>query len=565
MAMRQLVSRLGLLFLLLLHLVTWCSSHAPASPLNVRVESRDLLTQLRWEPADVNPATSSVTYRVESKLYGRAHWRTVCAATTETWCDVSSALRHPGDRYQLRVRATVSSSSPGASPISLPWVVVEVLPLETTVLSAPTVTVTLHKRLTVQEEEEAGGDEEEECRVEDEDTEDDDDDYDDDYADDYDDDDDDDDVADDADRVNTHHGDDDDDHHHGDDDDDDDDDGVDRVNTHHGVDEHDEDDHEDEEEEEEEEEWWELSVAVSMTSGWRRRMARSDVVHHQQAEVFTRGGTTITERFVGCRFRHAVPPPRGATEYCVRVRIVADYPRWKTGEWSPPSCVSVPPPHSVVAAAPISMLATGDAVSEGDTAMLRCTASDNPDLDPIQWSNPHGHTLYFQSVKAHTDPRVSLLHWSSTRLDLAISRVSTLDQGVYSCSLFSLGTPTANALLTVSINTTNTTTTPTTTPTHHQHHHHSYHHPPHHHHPHHLLHHPHHPHHHHPHHPHHPHHHHLLLLHALDVDADGDADGGGAVSGALPAGHRVGHLERRRQASRRRRRPEPGPREAADE
>ncbi|XP_075918764.1 uncharacterized protein LOC142920182 [Petromyzon marinus] len=138
MAMRQLVSRLGLLFLfLLLHLVTWCSSHASASPLNVRVESRDLLTQLRWEPADVNPATSSVTYRVESKLYGRAHWRTICAATTETRCDVSSALRHPGDRYQLRVRATVSSSSPVASPISLPWVVVEVLPLKTRGGGAP--------------------------------------------------------------------------------------------------------------------------------------------------------------------------------------------------------------------------------------------------------------------------------------------------------------------------------------------------------------------------------------------------------------------------------------------
>ncbi|XP_061437717.1 uncharacterized protein LOC133362782 [Lethenteron reissneri] len=102
-----------------------------------------------------------------------------------------------------------------------------------------------------------------------------------------------------------------------------------------------------------------------------------------------------------------------------------------------------------VRAAPLFVWATGDTVSEGDTATLRCTVSDNPDSDPIQWSNPHGHTLYFESVKALMDPRVSLLHWSSTRLDVTISRVSTRDQGLYSCSLFSLGTPTAYASLTV--------------------------------------------------------------------------------------------------------------------
>ncbi|XP_075916002.1 uncharacterized protein LOC142910200 [Petromyzon marinus] len=319
MAMRQLVSRLGLLFLLLLllllHLVTWCSSHAPASPLNVRVESRDLLTQLRWDPADVNSATSSVTYRVESKRYGRAHWRTVCAATTKTRCDVSSALRHPGDRYQLRVRATVSLSSPVAAPISLPWVVVEVLPLKTTVLSAPTVTVMLHKNATVEEEGGDGGEEKEECGSEGEDEvyKDDDDGYD---NDDYDDDDEG--VGADGDGAD---GDGDDDEYY--DDDDDDDEGEPKA--------------------------WELSVGVSMRSGWRRRMAQCDVLYHLQAEVSTRRGVTSTERFVGCRYRHAVPPPGDKDEYCVRVRVVARYPRWKTGEWSPPSCVSVPPPHSAVA------------------------------------------------------------------------------------------------------------------------------------------------------------------------------------------------------------------------
>ncbi|XP_075917444.1 uncharacterized protein LOC142915554 isoform X1 [Petromyzon marinus] len=41
--------------------------------------------------------------------------------------------------------------------------------------------------------------------------------------------------------------------------------------------------------------------------------------------------------------------PGREDEYCVRMRMVADLPRWKAGEWSPLSCVSVPPPHSTVA------------------------------------------------------------------------------------------------------------------------------------------------------------------------------------------------------------------------
>ncbi|XP_075917866.1 uncharacterized protein LOC142916606 [Petromyzon marinus] len=309
----------------------------------------------------------------------------------------------------------------------------------------------LHKKVTVDE---AGG--EEECRVEDDDDGDSegrggDDDHDDDGDRGGDDDHDD---YDDRDDDGDHDDDDRDDDDHDDDDDRDDDDYRD-VDGHH------------DDRDEGEAEWWELSVGVSMRSGWRRRMERHDVLYHLQAEVSTRGGTTSTERFVGCRYRHTVPPLRGAAEYCIRVRIVADYPRWKTGEWSPMSCVSFPPPHSAMAGPPISVWATGDAVSEGDTATLRCGVSQNPDSDPIQWSNPHGQTLYFQTVKAHTNPRVSLLHWSSTRLDLTISCVSTLDQGVYSCSLFSLGTPMAYALLTVGATTatTITTTTPTTAPT----------------------------------------------------------------------------------------------------
>ncbi|XP_075917819.1 uncharacterized protein LOC142916578 isoform X2 [Petromyzon marinus] len=385
---RLLQAQLLLLLQLLPGASGWPPATAPPSPMNVRVQSRDLLSTLCWEdggdttgniPPLVQPSTINfynttssskllnVTYRVEYKLYGEARWRSVCAVTAETRCDVSSALRLPGHRYYLRVRSTISSSpSPQSSPLSSPWVVLELLPLKTTVLSAPTVTLMLHKKVTVDE---AGG--EEECRVEDDDDGDSegrggDDDHDDDGDrggdDDHDDDDDRDDDGD-------HDDDDRDDDDHDDDDDRDDDDYRD-IDGHH------------DDREEGEAEWWELFVGVSMRSGWRRRMERRDVLYHLQAEVSTRGGTTSTERFVGCRYRHTVPPLRGAAEYCIRVRIVADYPRWKTGEWSPMSCVSFPPPHSTMGP-PISVWATGDAVSEGDTATLRCGVSQNPDSDPI--------------------------------------------------------------------------------------------------------------------------------------------------------------------------------------
>ncbi|XP_075916051.1 uncharacterized protein LOC142910231 isoform X2 [Petromyzon marinus] len=213
MAMSKLY-KLGLLFpfilplLLLHHHPVTCSSHAPLFPLNVRLESRDLLATLYWDPVEAAPSgdggdrpplvdpftinstttttTNStflnVTYTVQSKLFRRARWQTVCAATTETRCDVSSALDDPGGRYLLR------------------------------------------------------------------------------------------------------------------------------------------------------------------------------------------------ERFIGCRYQHQMMLlPGREDEYCVRVRMVADFPRWKAGEWSPLSCVSVPPPHSTVAPR-VGVDTDGQvtAVVGQKVAMLRC-------------------------------------------------------------------------------------------------------------------------------------------------------------------------------------------------
>ncbi|XP_075915703.1 uncharacterized protein LOC142911142 isoform X3 [Petromyzon marinus] len=339
MAMSKLY-KLGLLFpfilpLLLHHLVT-CSSHAPLFPLNVRLESRDLLATLCWDPVEAAPSgdggdrpplvdpltinstttttTNStflnVTYRVQSKLFRRARWQTVCAATTETRCDVSSALDDPGDRYLLRVRFSFSSSPSRSSP----WVAVVVLPLMETVLSAPSFTLRLDKLTRGEEEEEEGDggeDEDEECGV----------------------------VGDDEDNDDDGYSDNDD----GDDDDRDGGDDDRRDDGGPGV------AGELEAVVDGEPEVRKLSLLVSVGRGWRALVSH-DVKFHHQVDISTRGGVQLTERFIGCRYQHRMMLlPGREDEYCVRVRMVADLPRWKAGEWSPLSCVSVPPPHSTVA------------------------------------------------------------------------------------------------------------------------------------------------------------------------------------------------------------------------
>nr|XP_032800220.1 myb-binding protein 1A-like protein [Petromyzon marinus] len=284
MAMSKLY-KLGLLFpfilpLLLLHHLVTCSSHAPLFPLNVRLESRDLLATLCWDPVEAAPSgdggdrpplvdpftinstttttTNStflnVTYTVQSKLFRRARWQTVCASTTETRCDVSSALDDPGDRYLLRVRFSFSSSPSRSSR----WVAVVVLPLMETVLSAPSFTLRLDKLTRGEDEEEGDGGEDEECGV----------------------------VGDDEDN---------DDDGYNDDGDDDDRDGG------------DDDRHDDggpgvagelEAAVDGEPEVRKLSLLVSVGRGWRALVAH-DVKYHHQVDISTRGGVRLTVR--GCR------------------------------------------------------------------------------------------------------------------------------------------------------------------------------------------------------------------------------------------------------------------------
>ncbi|XP_075917734.1 uncharacterized protein LOC142916488 isoform X2 [Petromyzon marinus] len=260
--------------LLLLHLVTCshdlCWDPGEVDPKGDRppIVEPSTIDSTTTTTTTANSTFLDVTYTVQSKLFGQVHWQIVCSATTETRCNVSSALEDLTDRYHLHVRSTASSS-----PLSSPWVVVEVVHLKTTVLSAPIFTLKLTKKRTVEEGDGDGCD----------------------------------DSGDDGDRGVAGK--------------------VDAV-----VD--------------AEPEVWELSMSAYVERLLLRRMVGHRLDFFFQAEYSAKGGAPNAVNFVSCH--HAVSPPGDADEYCVRARVIADFLRRKAGEWSPLSCVSVPPRHSAV-------------------------------------------------------------------------------------------------------------------------------------------------------------------------------------------------------------------------
>ncbi|XP_075918175.1 uncharacterized protein LOC142917406 isoform X3 [Petromyzon marinus] len=287
---------LHLLLPLLLHIVT-CSHDLCWDPGEVDPKGdRPPIV----EPSTIDSTTTTanstfldVTYTVQSKLFGQVHWQIVCSATTETRCNVSSALEDPTDRYHLRVRSTASSS-----PLSSPWVVVEVVHLKTTVLSAPIFTLKLTKKRTVEEGDGDGCD----------------------------------DGGDDGDCVVAGK--------------------VDAV-----VD--------------AEPEVWELSMSAYVERLLLRRMVGHRLDFFFQAEYSAKGGAPNAVNFVSCH--HAVCPPGDADEYCARARVIADFLWRKAGEWSPLSCVSVPPRHSAVGP-PVGVVTEGQALAAigQKVALLHC-------------------------------------------------------------------------------------------------------------------------------------------------------------------------------------------------
>ncbi|XP_072302196.1 cell adhesion molecule 2a isoform X1 [Eucyclogobius newberryi] len=87
-------------------------------------------------------------------------------------------------------------------------------------------------------------------------------------------------------------------------------------------------------------------------------------------------------------------------------------------------------------------------VTEGGTVNLTCRVEYN-DNTSLQWSNPAQQTLFFGDKKALRDNRIELVRATSSELTISIGDVLLSDEGMYTCSLFTMPIRTAKAYLTV--------------------------------------------------------------------------------------------------------------------
>ncbi|XP_072354407.1 cell adhesion molecule 3-like isoform X1 [Scyliorhinus torazame] len=81
---------------------------------------------------------------------------------------------------------------------------------------------------------------------------------------------------------------------------------------------------------------------------------------------------------------------------------------------------------------------------EHGTVTLKCTVQEN-DNSSLQWSNPAQQTLYFDGKKALRDSRIQLVNYTSKELTISISNMTMNDEGIYTCSIFTMPVLTATA------------------------------------------------------------------------------------------------------------------------
>ncbi|XP_061659267.1 cell adhesion molecule 2-like isoform X4 [Syngnathoides biaculeatus] len=79
---------------------------------------------------------------------------------------------------------------------------------------------------------------------------------------------------------------------------------------------------------------------------------------------------------------------------------------------------------------------------------MTCRVEYN-DNTSLQWSNPAQQTLYFGDKKALRDHRIGLIRASWSELTISIHDVTLSDEGMYTCSLFTMPIKIAKAYLTV--------------------------------------------------------------------------------------------------------------------
>ncbi|XP_059931631.1 cell adhesion molecule 2-like isoform X1 [Gadus macrocephalus] len=87
-------------------------------------------------------------------------------------------------------------------------------------------------------------------------------------------------------------------------------------------------------------------------------------------------------------------------------------------------------------------------VVEGSTANMTCRVEYN-DNTSLQWSNPAQQTLFFGDKKALRDNRIELVRASWQELTISVNDATLGDEGLYTCSLFTMPIKITRAYLTV--------------------------------------------------------------------------------------------------------------------
>ncbi|XP_030015368.1 cell adhesion molecule 3 isoform X2 [Sphaeramia orbicularis] len=86
--------------------------------------------------------------------------------------------------------------------------------------------------------------------------------------------------------------------------------------------------------------------------------------------------------------------------------------------------------------------------SVGGKVTLTCVVAES-DNSSLQWSNTAQQTLYFGEKRALRDNRIQLSRSTPTELSITISEVQLSDEGIYTCSIFTMPVRTAQAIVTV--------------------------------------------------------------------------------------------------------------------
>uniref|UniRef100_A0A8C6ULU7 Cell adhesion molecule 2 n=1 Tax=Neogobius melanostomus TaxID=47308 RepID=A0A8C6ULU7_9GOBI len=110
---------------------------------------------------------------------------------------------------------------------------------------------------------------------------------------------------------------------------------------------------------------------------------------------------------------------------------------------SPPALLTLPPGGQ--GQFPITQNMT---VVEGSAVNMTCRVEYN-DNTSLQWSNPAQQTLFFGDKKALRDNRIELVRATSQELTIRVNDASLSDEGLYTCSLFTMPVKTTKAYLTV--------------------------------------------------------------------------------------------------------------------